>query len=692
MKRKFFAVYSAVAATALVTIGVALSTSKPTHLFAQFSPATAGTWVHYEMSLPGTVAGAPNNYGVREYWVQCGGGYQFTKPDVADSLIKEGGKNYDFSEFPSNGWEARLIIPSNQNAGEFHSVLYDTTTQSASFNEVAMMKNFQYSAASELPTAGESKKVLWLDNNGNRPSFYAETLGATRVFSDYNTFKSVFKSAIGTQYGENEYLDGYYVLASDISINSNVTYGDATIWSEKVDRGFSGTFDGRGHAFNTMGGVGYYNTGMFGLLTGAKICNVDFNTVTLKNYDASTIAQQAHDSIFSNIKVNLVDVSPTEKNYGSIICRYSQRNLFENITITHSGTGTVPCLFGTVGDSLTNIYDNILFVGNSEAPVAVKSNTEAISVVQKGYQFANSTSTLISRERQDIYVNSSSAIALDVGDAEVGTVTDITVKVGTKTYSLGSDLTNLDIPSELKSTPADHGQGLITITNSDSATFALPVTLVTQYISTYSDLNLIRGRNLGVELYGYFALKNDITVNYSEVSTESDWNTTTGNGFYGEFDGRGYTLKGNISAASNGIISAMRNEAVIKNLVINNTGNTGWGNSSLISGSSGLNVLHQLKLYNIEVTATLVGTHADHTSILCKKFINNAVFANITVNSLAGNGVNVSGFNVSLFPTNYFTASTRFNHITWNTASGALTNRVIAGIDNVPYGVTINLA
>ena len=700
MKKGVFIVCASVTTVAVFALAFSSGLSHSVDAFAQYSPATAGTWVHYDMSLPGTATGAPQAYGVREYWVECGGGYQFSKPSVADSLIKDGGTDYDFSGFPTNGWDPRMIIPINETKGTFNSVLYDVTTESNFVGEISLMKGFQYTAASELPGVKETKKVLWLDNNGNRPSFYADTIGATRVFDSYANFINVFKSANGTAYAADEYLDGYYLLASDLTINKNVNYPDTSLnYTEATDRGFSGTLDGRGHSFNGNG-LSYYNGGMFGFLTGGEIRNVTFDKIKLAGNGYAAIAGQAHESIISNVTFNFDQITATSKKYGSIILRYSQRNLFENITINATAGVNSPCLFGTVGSNLTNIYDNIVYKGDSAAPVAAKDDSNEISVPQKGFQFVPNSSTLISRERQDIFVNSSNTIKLDVGSTEVGTVSSIDVKVGAATYSLGNDLNNLVIPNELKEKPEDHGQGLVTITNSNSETFTLPVTLVTDYISQNSDLAKIRGTNLEAEVYGYFALTNNIIVDYTTTSgigqTAAGALSTTGNGFYGEFDGRGYELAGNISNAKYGIISGAKKGAVIKNLRTRNTGYTGWGCSSLIGQSFGFSSLYQPKIYNIDVEATVASTDTNRKGILCNACIDTAQFMNITVNTPAREGVNVSTFNFSLFvvPSWYnnptFNASIRFNHITWNTATGAATTRVIDTVETIPYGVTIN--
>ena len=53
--------------------------------------ANLAQWVHYAQLDP-----TEESKGIREYWVQCGGGYQFTEPDC-DNIIE--GSVYDTSEF-----------------------------------------------------------------------------------------------------------------------------------------------------------------------------------------------------------------------------------------------------------------------------------------------------------------------------------------------------------------------------------------------------------------------------------------------------------------------------------------------------------------------------------------------------------------------------------------------------------------
>ena len=70
-KRK--ALFLSLLATSAIAMAVSLINQELAKVsFALFSTSGDGTWVHYEQAMPGTINGTSN--GVREYWIQCGGG------------------------------------------------------------------------------------------------------------------------------------------------------------------------------------------------------------------------------------------------------------------------------------------------------------------------------------------------------------------------------------------------------------------------------------------------------------------------------------------------------------------------------------------------------------------------------------------------------------------------------------------
>ena len=73
---------------------VGITASKKGGFRANATPEQ-GEWHHYSKTNP-----TSSQKGIREYWVQCGGAYQFTAPEDVDIVDK--GTSYDVSEFEVN--------------------------------------------------------------------------------------------------------------------------------------------------------------------------------------------------------------------------------------------------------------------------------------------------------------------------------------------------------------------------------------------------------------------------------------------------------------------------------------------------------------------------------------------------------------------------------------------------------------
>ena len=91
MKKKAFILSLLTGLTTALTALVVVGMYNETSVFA-LNKGESGVWVHYAEALPGTVQGTEK--GIRNYYVQCGGDYQFEVP----ASYVEGGA-YDISEF-----------------------------------------------------------------------------------------------------------------------------------------------------------------------------------------------------------------------------------------------------------------------------------------------------------------------------------------------------------------------------------------------------------------------------------------------------------------------------------------------------------------------------------------------------------------------------------------------------------------
>ena len=86
---------SLLATTAIAVVGVMVAANSPASPFRLSADSPQAEWHHYSKRNPTSSA-----KGIREYWVQCAGSYQFTEPQ--DVTIVDKGSDYDLSEFAAD--------------------------------------------------------------------------------------------------------------------------------------------------------------------------------------------------------------------------------------------------------------------------------------------------------------------------------------------------------------------------------------------------------------------------------------------------------------------------------------------------------------------------------------------------------------------------------------------------------------
>ena len=92
--KKTLAIVSLGVTTLAVGIAVGIATGKELG-FKAFANPTDAEWHHYSQRQP-----TSSQKGIREYWVQCGGSYQFEAP--ASGTVVDKGTDYDVSEFTAD--------------------------------------------------------------------------------------------------------------------------------------------------------------------------------------------------------------------------------------------------------------------------------------------------------------------------------------------------------------------------------------------------------------------------------------------------------------------------------------------------------------------------------------------------------------------------------------------------------------
>ena len=93
MKKKIL-LGSLLAVTTFAAVGTLVLSQSPSSFKLSATPSQV-EWHHYSKRLP-----TSSQKGIREYWVQCGGSYQFTEPQ--DVTIVDKGSAYDESEFAAD--------------------------------------------------------------------------------------------------------------------------------------------------------------------------------------------------------------------------------------------------------------------------------------------------------------------------------------------------------------------------------------------------------------------------------------------------------------------------------------------------------------------------------------------------------------------------------------------------------------
>ena len=154
-------------------------------------------------------------------------------------------------------------------------------------------------------------------------------------------------------------------------------------------------------------------------------------------------------------------------------------------------------------------------------------------------------------------------------DSETDTIKSI--KIGE--FDLGTDLSNITIPSGLLNDVTLHGANEIEVVVSTPEegnipecdhTIKVPVTLVTKMLKTKDDVESIRPRNTLEDTFGYYKVANDIDIS---TIKEGYWQNTSEIGFKGVFDGDNHILT--TKSTGYGLFYVI-NDATIKNLTFNN--------------------------------------------------------------------------------------------------------------------------
>ena len=181
--KKTLAIVSLGVTTLAVGIAVGIATGKELG-FKAFANPTNAEWHHYSKTAP-----TASQKGVREYWVQCGGSYQFTAPDSENIVDK--GTNYDLSEFTAD--DPRYL-----------SYQYDVNH--------APLFEYDYGAAMYCTNVSDFKnwRITYLDNEydcnlyNEGSDFYLWRIDLPRI--DYTRYPTVTMNLAAPNWYENNMM------------------------------------------------------------------------------------------------------------------------------------------------------------------------------------------------------------------------------------------------------------------------------------------------------------------------------------------------------------------------------------------------------------------------------------------------------------------------------------------------------
>ena len=184
MKNKKLLICTLLGASTLAIGAVVGVASSKKAGFRAFADPVQGEWHHYSQKAP-----TSSQKGVREYWVQCGGSYQFSAPSDVEIIDK--GSNPDVSEFAVN--DERYI-----------SYQYDEDHLSLS--------EYAYGAGMYLTSASDYKnwRATFGDNGFNcnlyheGDDFYLWRIDLPRI--DYTRYPTVTMDVLAPNWYENNMM------------------------------------------------------------------------------------------------------------------------------------------------------------------------------------------------------------------------------------------------------------------------------------------------------------------------------------------------------------------------------------------------------------------------------------------------------------------------------------------------------
>jgi len=483
-------------------------------LFSRLSALSNGKWVHYAQR-----DATEQLDGVREYWVQCGGGYQFTAPS---GTIEEA-SYYDTSEFSEN--DPRWIKYMHDEA-----VFYDLST--SSINSCEIGEGYE-TTTSHATTEGSVVKATFTKDDSSC-WYYGDLLTVTKVINDGATLKDSIwmpnKSAI---------FNGYYVLGQDIPEGFT---NDSSSSLVQTSLAFAGVLDGRGHTVDNV--KSSYQAGIFG--TKNFVGNGKYGY--LKNITFTNFASAAYGLLGWNAQhIRLVNVSISLKGSctyllgGSFNGDMDIRNCYFDISLP----GTCRVFAQKYASVVKDIYCENVTIKNDLSKTHVFYGNITEEYNEPGVTWVNTPA--IKKEGEVLFY--------DISNKSLYTSELSTDLEGYSFYGDAQGTQEVDFSSITPGTVKS-----VYALKEGSKKYEIDCTVVSKILQNRSDFITWSQNRTSTSDTGYYILNCDLVYPTSNVMSGAHT-------FTGTFDGRGHTITYTLNHDSNyGLFGQVTSGGKIKNL------------------------------------------------------------------------------------------------------------------------------
>ncbi|MGI6714428.1 MAG: hypothetical protein ACOX3K_05245 [Bacilli bacterium] len=532
---------------------LALSVAAKTNASFLLTPKNAGEWRHYAQR-----AATPEQRGIREYWIQCGGtGYFFTKPLGVEI---EASTTYDLSGFEAN--DPRYINYVHQ------TVFYDLDADAFNFTEAPDYQTFDFNDNFEK-TAGARKTFIHAPSD-LAPAEQFELITVTRVINSAADFVAAREAHTisGT-------WTGYYVVGSDFSIPSDGPY------SSTVST-FNGTFDGRGHTIT--GGMVHAASpdatkSFFGMVAETSVIkNIAFKG-TIIGLVSGIIYELK--GMVDNCLFDCVRLGDTVYKNQSIIYHAGATSTISNSMFylrdaTSGEAGNDNGVIAMLGGSTTNSYVfsskitgydyRALKTGVALHPSATDLQTiGALSGFDASWNLTSTRAKFFAK-MVDLHLDPTDGNNyVELSRFGLSSITAVTCYENNVLVESSIATGNLVFNS------LGLGEHYLRVVIDDKNIYRIAVTQITKVISSYADFTAARDANTEAGVWtGHYVVGADFNIP-TDVAYSSSVSS-----FNGTFDGRGHTITGGMvhagtPDATKSFFGAVAETGVIKNIAFKDT-------------------------------------------------------------------------------------------------------------------------